>query len=117
MSEGQRSESTDTAGSVEQRFGAVTVRQPRPEQRSDQRTLDLTAHNITRIGDGVPLAADLQALDLTHARIRKLENLEQCTCLEALVMRGNLLSKLEGLESLTVRLFFCSGLRAPIGMC
>lgn len=56
---------------------------------------------IAKIEDVITINPDCDILDLNHARIGKIEHLEQMVNLERLYMRWNLLKKIENLDSLT----------------
>lgn len=51
--------------------------------------------------DVITIDPDCEVLDLNHARIGKIENLEEMTKLERLFLRWNLLKKIENLDHLT----------------
>lgn len=56
---------------------------------------------IAKIEDVITIDPECDVLDLNHARIGKIENLEEMVKLERLFMRWNLLKKIENLDTLT----------------
>lgn len=56
---------------------------------------------IAKIDDVITLDPECDVLDLNHARIGKIENLEPMVKLERLYLRWNLLKKIENLDHLT----------------
>lgn len=56
---------------------------------------------IAKIEDVITLDPECEVLDLNHARIGKIEHLEEMVKLERLFMRWNLLKKIENLDTLT----------------
>lgn len=56
---------------------------------------------IAKIEDVITIDPDCDVLDLNHARIGKIEQLEGMVKLERLFMRWNLLKKIENLDTLT----------------
>jgi len=63
-------------------------------------TFDLAHHPHERIGVGYPLGVHLLYLDLTNCRLRKIENLDHLVNLQTLMLRQNLITKVEGLKGL-----------------
>lgn len=55
---------------------------------------------IAKMDDVINIDPECEVLDLNHARIGKIEHLEQMVKLERLYMRWNLLKKIENLDSL-----------------
>ena len=62
--------------------------------------LDLAHHPHESIGAGYPLSINLQFLDLTNCRLKKIENLDHLVNLQSLLLRQNLIEKVEGLKGL-----------------
>ena len=62
--------------------------------------LDLAHHPHESIGAGYPLSVNLQYLDLTNCRLKKIENLDHLVNLQSLLLRQNLIEKVEGLKGL-----------------
>lgn len=56
---------------------------------------------IAKMEDVITIDPECEVLDLNHARIGKIEHLEQMVKLERLYLRWNLLKKIENLDSLT----------------
>lgn len=56
---------------------------------------------ITKMEDVITIDPDCEELDLNHARIGKIEQLDRMVKLERLFLRWNLLKKIENLDSLT----------------
>lgn len=56
---------------------------------------------IAKMEDVITIDPECKVLDLNHARIGKIEHLEQMAKLERLYLRWNLLKKIENLEPLT----------------
>lgn len=55
---------------------------------------------IAKMEDVITIDPECEVLDLNHARIGKIEHLEQMVKLERLYLRWNLLKKIENLDSL-----------------
>lgn len=53
---------------------------------------------IVKMEDVITIDPECEVLDLNHARIGKIENLEQMVKLERLFLRWNLLKKIENLD-------------------
>lgn len=56
---------------------------------------------IAKMEDVITIDPKCEVLDLNHARIGKIEHLEQMVKLERLYLRWNLLKKIENLDSLS----------------
>lgn len=78
----------------------------KPKDETDQLQLvvDSTSQDgptIAKMEDVITIDPECDVLDLNHARIGKIEHLEQMVKLERLYLRWNLLKKIENLDSLT----------------
>ena len=62
--------------------------------------INLTANNLETIPDIFHSLTDLKILILNNNKIKKIENLENCTKLEKLELRGNKITKIENLNNL-----------------
>lgn len=71
------------------------------ETPSDSAAAGGDGPTIAKIEDVITLDPECDVLDLNHARIGKIENLEEMVKLERLFMRWNLLKKIENLNTLT----------------
>lgn len=71
------------------------------EQPSDTAHGDGDGPTIAKIEDVINIDPECDVLDLNHARIGKIENLEPMVNLERLFLRWNLLKKIENLSTLT----------------
>lgn len=56
---------------------------------------------IVKMEDVITIDPECELLDLNHARIGKIEHLEQMVKLERLFLRWNLLKRIENLDTLT----------------
>lgn len=56
---------------------------------------------IAKIEDVITIDPDCEELDLNHARIGKIEHLEEMKNLQRLFLRWNLLKKIENLDTVT----------------
>lgn len=72
-----------------------------PQNATSEVTACIDGPTIAKIEDVITIDPECDVLDLNHARIGKIEHLEQMVKLERLFMRWNLLKKIENLETLT----------------
>lgn len=78
------------------------------DEKSETDQLQLVVDNessdgptIAKIDDVITIDPECEVLDLNHARIGKIENLEPMVKLERLYLRWNLLKQIENLDHLT----------------
>lgn len=71
------------------------------ENQADTTHNDGDGPTIAKMEDVITIDPECDVLDLNHARIGKIENLEPMVKLERLFMRWNLLKKIENLDTLT----------------
>lgn len=71
------------------------------EVATDEQATSQDGPTIAKIEDVITLDPEMDVLDLNHARIGKIENLEPMVKLESLFLRWNLLKKIENLSTLT----------------
>lgn len=94
------SESTPTEKELDDKLVA-TQQNPNSAEPDAPNPAGGDGPTIAKIEDVITLDPECDVLDLNHARIGKIEHLEEMVKLERLFMRWNLLKKIENLDTLT----------------
>lgn len=87
--------------SVDADKDAEAVSEGQHEQDGETNGHKADGPTIAKMEDVITIDPDCEVLDLNHARIGKIENLEEMVKLERLFLRWNLLKKIENMDHLT----------------
>lgn len=90
-----------TVTSAENEIDTKPTEVPENVTPSDSGAAGGDGPTIAKIEDVITIDPECDVLDLNHARIGKIEHLEEMVKLERLFLRWNLLKKIENLDTLT----------------